>query len=212
MRPNNFNDRYAGFVDREQLANLPIDIVGCGTIGRPTALLLAAMGADNLRLFDDDTVEIANLGNQGWEIADIGKFKVGALADACERYGGRRPMGAVMRVDYATHLTGRILILGVDSVGARNNILDANSAAELVIDGRIGGERIQVVCGTHDEVRPTVPEENGEAPCGMVSTLYVGYTIAGLIVSQLARHLRGWGAQSVYQNLGGCAGSWGTVA
>lgn len=212
MRPTAFNDRYAGFIDKEQLATLPIDIVGCGTIGRPVALLLAAMGADCLTLYDDDSVEIANLGNQGWELADIGKPKADALADACTRYGAKRPTANVKRVGFDDRLDGRVLILAVDSVGARNNILDAESAAELVIDGRIGGERVQVVCGTHDEVRPTVPEENGEAPCGMVSTLYVGYTIAGLIASQLARHLRGWGAQSVYQNLGGCAGAWGAVA
>lgn len=207
MRHDDFAARYFALVDVRKLADLPIDVIGCGTIGKPLAAMLAAMGADNLHLWDSDTVNGENMGNQGWMPGELGLPKVEALANMCRLYGSK-PVPHNERVVRVSPLVGTVRFYCVDSVDARRDIA-AVTGAELHVDGRIGGEKCQIVCRpTGEELAKTVPEANGPAACGTQSTLFIGHVCAGLMVSQFTRWLRGEQPHDVFQSPGTGAGAW----
>lgn len=182
------------------MINFPITLIGCGGIGSPTALALAKMGAGRLILADPDSVEEHNLPNQLFYRADIGKTKVHALSKMLhdfaevetetipEKFEGQRPLSG-------------IVISGVDSMNSRLMIWEKvkfNFDVPLYIDGRIGGEVVQVFT-----IRPSQIEdiefyeknlfpdsEAAELPCTARAIIYTGLAEAGLIASQLKKWIK----------------------
>jgi sulfur carrier protein ThiS adenylyltransferase len=57
-------------------------VIGVGALGRPLALMLAAIGVPRLTLIDFDAVDESNLTTQGYRRQDLGRLKVEALAQA----------------------------------------------------------------------------------------------------------------------------------
>ena len=58
-----------------------IHIIGCGSVGSTLAENLVRCGITNFTLWDFDTVEPHNLGNQMFRQEDVGKSKIDALID-----------------------------------------------------------------------------------------------------------------------------------
>src|ERR1035437_9086780 len=77
---NNFHMRQLGLIDPEKL-QMPIAIIGAGSIGSWTALALLKLGCSDVTVFDFDKVEEHNIGSQIYTMADIGKDKTQALKD-----------------------------------------------------------------------------------------------------------------------------------
>src|SRR3990167_11515908 len=71
--------RIRKILDINQLRKKTVTIVGLGSLGSFTALLLAKNGV-NLNLIDFDKVSIENLSSQIYSRKDIGKYKVKAIA------------------------------------------------------------------------------------------------------------------------------------
>ena len=71
--------------DQENLLKKEITIIGCGGLGSPLSVYLAASGIGRINLVDPDKVEIRNLHRQVFfQEEDIGKFKVDVLKDHIE--------------------------------------------------------------------------------------------------------------------------------
>jgi hypothetical protein len=68
-----------------QVRDMPITICGVGSLGGPIAENLARMGYARLTLIDNGRVEERNLSCQPYVRADIGAWKVKALANALYR-------------------------------------------------------------------------------------------------------------------------------
>ena len=72
--------------DQENLLKKEITIIGCGGLGSPVSVYLAASGVGRINLVDPDVVEIRNLHRQVFfQEEDIGEFKVDVLKDHIER-------------------------------------------------------------------------------------------------------------------------------
>jgi len=65
-----------GIAGQKKLKNARVSVVGCGGLGAPVGLYLAAAGVGHLTLIDDDDVELSNLQRQiSYRESDIGKSK-----------------------------------------------------------------------------------------------------------------------------------------
>ncbi len=82
-------DRYArhlvlgeiGGPGQQALKRASVMVVGCGGVGGPAALYLAAAGVGRIGLIDPDTVAVSNLQRQiQFTTADVGEPKTGAAA------------------------------------------------------------------------------------------------------------------------------------
>lgn len=202
------SNRYRARFDKlvpQRIAGLPIDVIGVGTIGRPLALQLAAMGAENVAVYDDDIVSDENVGNQGWAVEQIGRAKIDCVP-ARHRHK--------VRVDRATSLSGLVRFYCVDSAAARRGIVAAGFA-DLHVDGRIGGEQCQIISRMDAAaLLATIPADEDEAAleCGTQSTIYIGAVCSGIMLSQFARWLRGEEPHDCYHNVGSASGRWRFIA
>lgn len=183
-----------------------VTMIGCGGIGSAAAIALAKLGIPRIRLIDPDGVEPHNLPNQMFDIADVGKPKVEALAERIVAMRGDE-------IDLRTEVTrvtsdgelklGGIVVSGLDSMEARNDVwrgqVAKNAAISLYIDARLGGEKIVLYAinpmekGGIDLYEETLysDEDAKEDPCSRRSIIDVGFSTAALITRAVRKHLTG---------------------
>ena len=145
--------RQLDLVDLDRL-KIPITIIGAGAVGSFTALALAKMGANDLTVFDPDTIAPHNLPNQFYRIEDLGKLKVMALAEIIEAYAGIEIKAQAKK--FTDQALQGIVIVAVDSMEERKKIwhqVKRNIHVPLFIDTRMGAEvaRIYAVNPLADE-------------------------------------------------------------
>lgn len=195
--------RQSVLIPPERLKEFVPVVIGVGNVGHQVALMLAKMGAKNVVLVDPDTVGPENVYPQGYPLATIGLHKVTACAD--EMYGYTEDHEFKVgsdRFDHAVHLpedpTKAVIFCCVDSMETRGEIFRdtlLERGCPLFVDGRVGGETLQVFAVTpstaSDYVKTLFPDsERNEAPCGARATIYTGTIAAGFMVHQFAAFLR----------------------
>lgn len=185
-------------------------VVGVGAIGRQVALQLAAMGLPRLTLVDYDLVEPVNLGPQGWFEDDLGRLKVNAAADLCQRVNPKletHEVNGKWRRSMAEDLVKwgpdwrdkrSVVFCCVDSMEARDLVWETvRGHADLFVDGRMAGENMRVLTAHDDPSHEYYPsqlfsdEAAHQGACTARSTIYTSNVVAGLMVQQLAMWLRG---------------------
>lgn len=188
--------RHYDLVHHESLKT-PITIIGAGGIGSWVTFALAKMGFENITVFDPDYVDIVNVGNQLYSFDDVGQLKVNALARTCENVGAKiRTFPSFFTQQDAIRCKG-IVILAVDSMKARKMIHEAVPNNCLLIDGRMGAEKILIYSAStalqrFNYEKTLYSDENAEqAPCTAKATSYCALTIAGLITGQVKSFVQG---------------------
>src|SRR4051794_35033112 len=190
--------RQADLVPQERLQELSITVIGVGAIGRQVALQLAAIGARRLQLIDFDHVDESNITTQGYLPEDVGILKVDALASAIKRLDASVELEMVPdRFRPKLHL-GRAIFCCVDSIETRAAIWRAVSRrTDFWADGRMLGEAIRVLAVTdhigrhHYQATLFAGSEAQPGRCTARSTIYSANILAGLMVHQFVRWLRG---------------------
>ena len=134
--------------DIADISGVEFHIVGCGAIGSSVATQLTRLGADNFYLYDFDKVEIQNIGVSQYIDNDIGKPKVQALINHMKDINQHiRVEGIISRFKYYKGTNEGILILGLDSMDARKEVVKSITQhpdkPKIVIDGRMGAEHYQ---------------------------------------------------------------------
>lgn len=76
------HSRLQGVLETDVLAECSVSIVGCGSIGAPTAIELAKAGVGHFDLMDHDRLEVANVARHPAGLSHVGRFKTHFLADA----------------------------------------------------------------------------------------------------------------------------------
>jgi len=172
----------------------PITIIGAGSIGSATALVLCKMGCGNITVWDDDALEEHNVPNQLCVPDAVGRSKVHALSDLVEDLTGVRVKINDMR--YRGQKLRGMVIAAVDSMNVRKVIWDRvklDTDVPLLIDARMGAEVGRIYC-----VRPcnidsiTLYEENlytsdeaEQLPCSARAIIYCPVIMAGIVASQV---------------------------
>jgi len=183
------------------LTGKTVNIIGAGSLGSFTALLLAKMARAfswELRLFDFDSVEAHNLRNQLFREADVGVSKVAALADILRLLCGETlALSATeAKIDNETFLRDAIIVL-VDNMKTRREAFEAakyRADVSLFVDARSGGSAAMVYAlnpRDPDQVRRYEEtlyndEEAVPAPCADERTAPTIFAIAAAIARILA--------------------------
>ena len=118
--------RQLELVDSDRLSNVHIDLVGVGSVGSFSGLLLTKMGGQDVRIFDPDVVEEVNLASQLYRSADARDRTPKAVASqAIFRDFSEVQVQAIGERAERHNLRG-IVILAVDSMAARADMSGAN--------------------------------------------------------------------------------------
>ena len=175
---------------------IPITIIGAGSIGSIAAMPLSKMGIEEMTVYDDDTIETHNFSNQGYPKTAVGNSKVNALNNIINSWTYTK-IHAINRKWDGEELSG-IVISGVDSLEERRKIWSKcrfKPKVKLFIDGRIGGQQISVYSINpidHDQVEyydDTLTRPASSLPCTERGVIDVSYFMAGTIVRNVREFL-----------------------
>ena len=190
--------RQRDIIPPDRLATCKATIIGVGAIGRQIALQLAAMGIPSMQLIDFDTVEPVNLACQGYFEDDLGRPKVQATADLVQQLNHQLEVITLNERFRRSTQTGNILFCCVDKIDTRQLIWEAvRDRVAFFADGRMSAEAIRVLVAADPASRqhyPTTLFAAGEAhagACTAKSTIFCANIVAGLMLEQFARYLRG---------------------
>jgi molybdopterin/thiamine biosynthesis adenylyltransferase/rhodanese-related sulfurtransferase len=107
-----------GEVGQQKLQNASVLIVGCGGLGSPIAIYLAASGIGKINLVDFDTVDISNLHRQVfYSLEDVGKPKAEVLSHFIKK-----------RAAYTE-------VIFTNKPVLKENVLELISKVDIVVDG-----------------------------------------------------------------------------
>ncbi len=151
--------RHMQMFDAGAFGDRTVDVIGAGAVGSKTAMLLAKLGLESLRVWDADEVESHNIANQAFGQQDIGRPKVEALADRIERDTG---LEIDARNEFLTPDTGEelghVVYLMVDSMEARRTLFEGlmeyNFNVGLVVEVRMGPDSWRVY-----SFNPSLPDD-----------------------------------------------------
>ena len=197
-------DRFKGQIDAidpEKLAAKKFLIIGAGAIGSAFVTYLAKMGARNITVMDDDTVENHNISNQMYPEYAVNSSKVDALADVCRIFAGlditiqniRFSVEAIFpsaKYDY--------IVSCVDSIEARKDIWAyAKDNCEWFIDGRMALEVFRAYCvnpklKSHVEFYDeSLTGEQEVARCTEKTIMYTVQMVSGTMLSFVKATING---------------------
>lgn len=208
--------RQRDLVPHSKMANTNFVVIGVGAIGRQVAILLAASGASNVTIFDNDKVSKENLGVQGYGPDDLDRYKVHVVSDVMTRLNPDtfvapepRAVGkdAYKIVWQSAYKERNVVFCCVDSITAREDIFDCllvegfagnaeGNRPGLFIDGRMAAETLRVVTWPTSEQPERYQStlfpsgESFKAPCTGRTTLYSSYVVAGLMMGECVKWLR----------------------
>ena len=160
---NDSTSRFSSAIWYEKIQQQTVILAGLGGIGSYVNFLLSRMHPASIFIYDDDTVETANLSGQMYTFDDVGNLKTTAAIHHSNKFSN---YGSIFAVDgrfTAMSQAGDIMICGFDNMEARKIFFhvwqrhvrchhDMGDRAKcLYIDGRLAAERFQVFCIKGDD-------------------------------------------------------------
>ena len=194
--------RQSGIIPDEAVSSINVAIVGCGAIGSHAAEALTKMGVRKIRLFDDDTVGVENIANQGYYLPEIGYKKCEALSSRLSAGTGAELIGEYRRVTSDEKFQEKFVLSCVDSMKSRKAIFESfmsSSASRYLLDGRMGallGQVYYVDKADFESVeryeKTLFPDEEAlQVPCTEKATIFCAYGLASIMSCLTAQTLMG---------------------
>lgn len=194
--------RFSSAIWFEEIQKKVIILAGVGGIGSYVGFLLARMKPKSLFIYDDDTVEFANMSGQLYSNEDVGKKKVDALASMVSKYAMYDSTFAIAERFTDNSEAADIMICGFDNMRARGIFFDkwlrhVNGKSDedkkhcLFIDGRLAAEELQVFCIQGDDSYNInnyenflfSDEEADATVCSYKQTTFMANMIGSIIVN-----------------------------
>jgi len=191
--------RQIDILNKRDINNIDVGIIGAGGVGSPLALLLAKMGVDNLEVWDFDKVEIHNLPNQLFRMSDIGKKKVEALKEIVKDFSEEDIKVVDKKWDGKMK---SILIVAVDSMDTRidiwNKVKEHEGEVDLFIETRMGAELMRIYAidplslnqAEFYESTLYSSSEAKELPCTERAIFYNVFMISSFVGAIVKHHLK----------------------
>ena len=157
---NSHSARFSTAMWADKMREMEVTLAGIGGIGSYVAFLLSRMQIQRLYMYDDDTVETVNMSGQLYNIRDVGRTKVDAMASTLQSFSMFSSVFALNRRFTAESTPTDVMICGFDNMEARRvffiawrkhvSTMDDKSKC-LFIDGRLAAEAFQVFCIRGDD-------------------------------------------------------------
>jgi sulfur carrier protein ThiS adenylyltransferase len=157
-----YTSRFSSAIWYENIQSKTVILAGVGGIGSYVAFLLARMKPASMFIYDNDTVEAANMSGQLYGNSDLGRPKVSAISEMIRNYADYNSVFAVPERFTEESEASDIMICGFDNMTARRVFFNkwlrhVSSKPEsergkcLFIDGRLAAEEFQVLCIKGDD-------------------------------------------------------------
>lgn len=186
-------------IDQDRLAKTKFIVIGAGAIGSFYVATLAKMGATDVTVYDDDTIEDHNISNQLYPITAVGKAKSNAVEDLALLFGDASITGIKGRWTPENAQDGDIIVSAVDSMDTRKAIWDHYKTRPnaFFLEGRMGAQvyRVYGVDTSSSEAKELYEKNlypSSEATpdrCGEKSIIYTVLQAAGQMLAQTKRFL-----------------------
>ena len=187
-----------------KFGNRRIDVIGAGAAGSHVVMALAKLGIRNIHVHDHDHVGSHNVPNQVFGLADIGKLKVDAAAEAVLAATGIKITVHPEKVTAQTPIAGEFVFLLTDSMTSRREIWEGcirlKPNIRLMIETRMGVDNYRVyTVNPNSPIEGKAWEKTLVAPgkkvfasaCGAeISVGPTAHMLAGQAVWQLIRYVQ----------------------
>ncbi len=181
--------------------NVKVIIVGAGSTGSFTALTLAKMGVQNIKVIDFDVIEAHNIPNQFYRLSDIDKPKVEALKEIIKDFTGTEIIDENIEIDddYEFDIDMNTIIIScVDNIETRKLICEKLDGFPIkFIDTRLGGEgfSIHVTDMSNEkeveEILKSLDLPVKETTCGSKGIIYTINSLASEVCNIVKKILKG---------------------
>lgn len=195
--------RFSGAVWFDNIQTKEVLLAGVGGIGSYVTFLLSRLHPRTIYLYDDDSVEAANMSGQLYSTDDVGSPKVNAMARMAEMYSGYYDIITYNERFTEDSTATKVMICGFDNMIARRDFFNAwkglvlslpeSERAEcLFIDGRLAAESFQVFCirgddtfsmNKYDDKFLFRDSEAEETLCSYKQTSFMANMIASVMVN-----------------------------
>lgn len=195
--------RFSSAIWYDKIREKKVILAGVGGIGSYIAFLLSRMKIAKLIIFDDDTVEEANMSGQLYSTQNIGYPKVTAISKTIEDYSNFYNTIALTEKFTPNSESSDIMICGFDNMEARkiyfykwlehvSNKSEEDKAKCLFIDGRLAAEEFQILCITGNDTYNIEKykkeflfsdDEADETICSYKQTTFMANMIASVMVN-----------------------------
>lgn len=189
------NDKFLRQIDilTPEVCKEPVFIIGAGATGSFTALALAKMGFEDIRIFDADTVEEHNFPNQFFPIKAQGQNKATMVKDIVAEFTGVKIHASP--VFYERQPLKGIVISALDTMSGRKAIFknSAKGDVKLLLDPRTGPEVFRLLTvdmslsGEKEKYDKTLfsDAEADVAPCTARSIIYSVLVVSAYVCRQI---------------------------
>lgn len=188
-------------LDEDKIEKTRFVVIGAGAIGSFFIATASKMGARDITVYDDDSIEDHNIANQLYPIYLKGKQKVDAIEKVAFDYGEAKIKKVNARWNLDNCVDGDIIVAAVDDMDVRKAIWDHYKTRPhaLYLEGRMGAQ-VYRVFGIDPTNRPAqdyyettlYPQsEATEDLCGEKSIIYTVLQIAAQMNSQVKRFIMG---------------------
>lgn len=183
----------------EKVRALGLNFIGAGSVGSHMIMMFARMGFENIKVYDPDTVEDQNLGNQDYPNDAVGKLKVDALKEELKRRTAVTLQGVPEKFPCMDMPIPGVIISSVDTMQSRRDIwtkIKKNPNTELYIDTRMGliqgnvywiNPHNRKVCEWYENQH--LVGDGVEDPCEARTVAYTVYGIACMVGSDITRYV-----------------------
>lgn len=174
-------------------------IFGCGAIGSSVGIQLARLLAQNVTLYDYDSIEMQNVGVSEYQPDQVDKLKVNMLSEMMERINPGMEIAKIgTKIDGDSRLlfpSDSIVVLAFDSMESRLHVAEKACEREVkaLIDTRMGAETLQLYTMIDPAIEEYLAtwysdEEGSKEPCTARATPYCS-NMAGAFAANAIRRV-----------------------